>query len=363
MVFKVSQSKVNTYRRCKKAYHYRYVEKLRRKRISRPLTFGKLVHQMIELNVNKKDPFDALNQAEKDIGKVFKAERDSYLAIIDDAETIMSAYLDYWENDPLEYVRKKRSASEHEFEILIDDGLVWTGKIDALGVTPNKLRWLVEHKSFTREPSDDDRWRNLQSSTYIRANDILGWEPLDGTCWDYIRSKTPGVPQMLTSGKLSSKAIVTLPSVYEQAVEDAGLNLADYAKPLAKIEADQEKWFFRVHTPVGKDVVDELFGDFTRVAKEMRDQGTKHQDRSIGQHCGWCDYEGLCRARMQGLDYDFVKEREYETSKYTPDAGREKRLHTAELKRPARPRREGRIKAAQLGTVRKKRNRKNNTRR
>ena len=36
---------------------------------------------------------------------------------------------------------------------------------------------------------------------------------------------------------------------------------------------------------------------------------------NIERHCSWCDYEPLCRARLQGNDFDFIKERQYEIDK------------------------------------------------
>ena len=72
---KVSQSKVKMWRQCKFAYHCKHVEKLRKKTKSRPLTFGTLVHEMLEAHANGDDPFDQLNKASVINAKLFDGGR------------------------------------------------------------------------------------------------------------------------------------------------------------------------------------------------------------------------------------------------------------------------------------------------
>ena len=166
-MFKVSQSKVKTWRRCTEAYSLKYVDKLRRKRIKRPFMFGRIVHNMLEADANGDDPFDVLDQVSFDNQKLFAAEREMYGEIVEDLGTIMEAYFEYWPESDLLFVRKKGRSAEHLFEIEVLPGILWTGIIDGVARTPNKLRWLVEHKSFKKKVNEDHRWRNLQSVTYF----------------------------------------------------------------------------------------------------------------------------------------------------------------------------------------------------
>lgn len=311
-MYKVSQSKVKTWRRCTEAYALKYVDHLRRKKIKRPFMFGRIVHDMTEASANGDDPFDVLDRISFDNEKLFTAEKEMYGEIIEDVRVIMEAYFDYWPESDLTFLRRGGKSAEHEFEIEIIPGILWNGKIDAVGRTPNRLRWLVEHKSFKKRPSDDHRWRNLQSITYIKAIQILGWvKTIEGTCWDYIRSKAPTRPKLLKKGGLSQASIVTLPAIIRETVREHGLKLRDYSDLMGVAEEGQSDYFSRIFTPVNAEVVDHVFADFLLTAQEMASCHGEKRNRTIEQHCDWCDYEPLCRAVLTGADVDFVKEKEY----------------------------------------------------
>lgn len=319
-LFKVSQSKVKTYRRCRQAYHYKYVEELKRKRRPRALVFGTLVHQMIEADANGDDPFELLDQINIKDAKMFASEKEEYGEIIKDVGVIMYEYFQYWEkNDPIQYIRRKGRSAEHKFEIELFPDVIWNGKIDANARSKDGMRWLVEHKSFKRRPNADTRWRNLQSSTYIRAQEIMGWSPMDGICWDYIWSKSPGKPGLLKDGKMSQKNLETLPLAVTQAAKDYGLDPKDYREFKKKTESHRQSWFFRVKSAIHKKTVDAMFDDFSLTILDMVNNHGKSKEKNIDNHCSWCEFEPLCRAQLQGLDYEYVKEREYEKTTKNED--------------------------------------------
>ncbi len=320
--FVISQSKMSLWQKCRRAYHYRYVEKLRRKRVSRPLQFGRIVHQMLEADANGDDPFAVLDKVAKEQGKLFRAEVEEYGDIVADVRVIMEDYFAHHGERSLVFIRKNGRAAEHEFEIELIDGINLTGKIDGVAKTPNKLRWLVEHKSFSRMPNEDHRWRNLQSASYIRVMDILGWQSVDGTCWDYIKSKAPALPTTLKSGKVSQRGIDSLPTAILQYIENEGLELKDFKSMLVAVKHNRREWFPRIFTPVKKKVVDQTFRDVIETAREIAEMHGKTKARSLGRHCEWCDFEGLCRAEFLGLDVDHVKEKEYYVHVKTDDPDR-----------------------------------------
>jgi len=315
MSFKVSQSKLKTWRGCRRAYHYKYVEKLRKKVKSRPLEFGTIVHRMIEAWGEGKDPFKELKLIEKERGHVFRAEVEEFGDIIGTAEVIMDEYFDHWSKSDLRFVPLKGRKTELEFEVDIGDGITATGKIDAVGESGG-LRWLVEHKTFGKQmPNEDERWRNLQSGVYLRIADMLGLPHIDGTLWDYIRSKPPTVPQMLKSGKLSKKSCDTLPSVVLETLAKHKLPRRDYQHMLDSAQRNRRTYFQRILTPRREEVVDQVFADFVETSKEMRDCHGVSKARSVGRNCSFCDYEPLCRAELLGHDADFLRRTNYEISR------------------------------------------------
>lgn len=328
--FKASQSKVKCWRQCRQRYWFRYVEKLRRKFTPRPLQFGRMVHEMIEADANGKNPLKHLSMISKRDDKMFRSQREEYGEIVRDTRWIMTEYFNFWENHPdaskhIEYVELKGKSSEHSFELEIPDGkIVIVGKLDNIAKTPKtKMRWLAEHKSGRKIPNEDHRWRQLQSALYIKVVDMLGLPSLDGTLWDYIRSKPPTLPQMLKTGKPSAKALDTLPIAVMESLKEQGLNYKDTRfKPMMKVaEGNRRTYFQRVFTPVKENVVEFLFEDFLRSAREM---ASTHGDEklvsmTIERHCEWCEYEPLCRAKLQNLDAKFIKKKDYIVSEKRPD--------------------------------------------
>lgn len=317
--FMVSQSKVKTWRRCRRAYHYKYVEKIRAKRKSRPLAFGTLIHQMIERDAEGDDWREVITEMDPKQMKLFAQEKEEYGEILNDTRRIMTEYFTYWENDGLNFCRIKGQSAEHEFEVEILPDVIFNGKIDGIG-RRNGLRFLIEHKSYKRAPTDDDRWRNLQSVTYFKAMDMLGWKPVDGTCWDYLWSKPPLTPSILKDGSMSKKSVDTLPIAVVEFIEENDLDPDDYADFIKAVEKNRAKWFQRVYTVVNEEVKEFVWDDFVSTVEEMVDGHGKKKDMNIERHCSWCDYEPLCRARMQGLDYDFVKQRQFDRSEGRPES-------------------------------------------
>lgn len=314
--FKVSQSKVKTWRKCRQAYWYRYVESLRKKVKARPLTFGSLVHEMIEAHASSEDPFRVLRIAEKKQGKLFRAEYELYGNIIDDVRVIMTDYFAHHKKDDIAYYPIDGQMAEHEFNVDIGDGIVATGKVDAFA-TRNRLKWLVEHKTFGKQmPDEDARWRDLQSSVYIKIGEMLGWPRVDGLLWDYIRSKPPQSPEFLKNGQVARRAIDTLPTKIREFVAANKKQVGSHAERLMSMARQNEtRYFRRIYVPTKPDVIGKVFADFTETAREMRDLHGKRRARTVDRHCSWCDYEGLCRAELRGGDVDFIKEKDFEVSR------------------------------------------------
>lgn len=301
---------------------------------------------------------DILEEVSFDDMQLFTAEKEMYGEILEDVRVIMTEYFQYWEPRDLKFLPVKGRYAEHEFELEIGKYLIFKGQVDGLGITPNKLKWLVEHKTFTNLPSDDHRWRNLQSVVYIHAVEQLGWmKGIDGVAWNYIKSKPPTIPKMTAkSGRLSERDIVTLPSVVRRVLKDNEMHERDYPKLMERAEAAREEYFQRIFTPVNRTVSGNIFSGFVDSSHEMRKNHGIARDKNIGRHCEWCDYEPICRAELTGGDPDFVKEREFIHE--DPEAYRRSKRDSKDSPDPS-PRRKD---SPQLRVLREKRNGKDNPR-
>jgi hypothetical protein len=312
-VLTVSQSKVKSFRKCHRQHYNKYVLGLRRKIKSRPLMFGSIIHRMLEADANGDDPFEMLDKISENNTKLFRVEREMYGAIVDDIRVIMTDYFKYWEGNKKNviFLRRAKKSAEHLFELELGDGLRFKGKADAV-VKSQGMKWLMEDKTFKRMPDEDTRWKSVQSATYIKAIEILGWwTGIEGTLWNYIGNKEPAVPALLQSGKISEAKLNSLPSRVEAFIKSQGAKAKDYPKLMSYVKDNQSSWFLRIYTPLNQAVVDNTWEDFLETAREMQRMGEKSKARTVDQHCGWCDYKALCAAEIAGLDVDFLIEREY----------------------------------------------------
>lgn len=311
--YRVSYSKISKWQTCKYAFHLRYSEKLRKRQKAKALQTGALIHLMIDADANGDNPMAALERAVKKAGPMFASERDEFNQMIDDIRAIMKDYfLMKWGDGELKYLRKNQKSAEHEFEVNLAPGILLTGKLDGLAITQaNKRRWLVENKSFSRMPNEDHRWRNLQGNIYHHVVRLLGLPPLDGLCWNYIRTKPPSVPQLLKNGKISQKRLDTLPSKLHEFFKKNKINPGEYSRMLSTADQNRSQYFIRVFSPVRPKVVARVVRDFIEEAQIMAEYDGKWKTKSIGRHCEWCEFEPICRAELTGGDADYVRKKEY----------------------------------------------------
>lgn len=308
----ISQSKVKTYRRCRRAFHNKFVLGLQRIKRKRPLVFGSLIHELIEAHLEGKNWRKKLKKIDLKDGKMFRREREMYGNIILDIGYIMEDYVDHWEGS-IKPIKHDGHYAEHEFRIELDDGLWFTGKIDAV-VKAKGMRWLMEHKSFSRLPSEDERWRSVQAAVYFRALEEMGFKRIDGVLWDYISSKPCNVPGELTpTGKISQARIDTLPSRVKAWIKEEGHKKKDFSKMLADAKANRANRFLRLYSPVKPRIVDSIWDDFVDTAKEIQDNFGTKKDQNIDRHCSWCDYQPLCKAEATNSDLEWLLKREYQT--------------------------------------------------
>jgi len=313
---KVSQSKVRQYRECRRKFFYAHVMNIERKRLPRPLAFGKISHKMKETMAAGKDPFTVLDEIPRQDLDAYANDPEKYGDIITDLEYIYEAYLEYWKDDPLVFLKHDGRSAEFPFEISIGDDITVKGTIDAV-TKHRKMNWLTEHKNHKSIPNDDERWRSLQSVVYIKVIKYLGWwKNIEGTCWDYIRSKAPSRPQLLKDGSISQRRIDTLPNVVRETLSKYK-NKPGYKSLVDSAVLNMPTYFQRVYTPTKSQVIDQVWTDFLTTAKEMRDANLLTPPvRTIARHCGWCQFEPLCRASLTGGDEDYLIEHEYMPSTY-----------------------------------------------
>jgi hypothetical protein len=293
-----SQSKIKSWRRCHMQYRYKYDQKLVRRQAPAALARGVTFHEMLDATVLGQDWREPLEKYRKQYSQMWNDETEGYPSP-EELESLYLRYMKKYENDDLDY------GGRTEIEIQVEkDGIMFKGIVDKLPTASSGLTFVLDHKTHRILPDEDTRYSDIQTVLYYWALRELG-EKVDGVCWDYIRTKPPAVPEVLKSGGLSRRAnIDTDYETYLKAVNDNGLNPADYQDMLDKVKGNT--FFKRIFLPrPNEDLVQAVVGDFFSTAKEI--QSSTSSVRNLTRDCKMCSYYQLCSAEVRGLDSEFIK--------------------------------------------------------
>src|SRR5690606_22681189 len=109
---------------------------------------------------------------------------------------------------------------------------------------------------------DQFRYSDIQSMIYVKlAPKYLGFPQPDGVAWNYILKKPPGVPELLKSGELSKRKIMTTPEIYMAEIKRHKLDPKDYADILKQLEENEDKFFHRAYLPVNQKIMDTIYNE------------------------------------------------------------------------------------------------------
>lgn len=309
-----THSMLKTFRRCPKQAEFKYVHRLKPKKLGSPLKRGTWWHALLETKGNGGDWRETHAQYSAEFAKLFDEEKDFYGDMPTELATMMRAYEWHYKNDPWEYI-----SNEFQLEATFPDGTVYRGKVDALIRNQFGL-WLVDHKSHATLPDSNFRLLDAQSALYLWAAAENGLE-VNGFIWNYARWKTPSVPVLLKDGsRLSKSATDTDYPTYVRALKKykaenpSFVITQEYRDRAAYLKGQQYEFgspqtsnFFR------RDVLEKSPEMLERVAQgnyttslRMHDYDFSNPDyveRVVERGCSFsCSYTDLCTAELQGAN-------------------------------------------------------------
>lgn len=309
-MFKCSHSKLKTWRRCHKAYDYKYIQKLRKRTKSKALYVGSMVHEAMEAVFKGEDHEKVFSDYQEEFNKLFDEERVELDGSIELSRAMVEGYFNKYPVEDLEVIDV-----EMEFEQEIADDIVLEGKIDLIATDKKghiRKPMIYEHKTCAKVPGESARMSDYQSLAYWEVLDREGIKT-SGVVWDYLRKKIPVVPEPLKSGKGLSKAkgIDTTYEVYAKAIEDNGFDLEDYRDILENLQLRDDSFFIRIPMPVNRNMAAMAMEDLVSAAKQAKILGGIATDRNLTRDCSWCDYYNLCQSEIRGLDTDFMIKKDF----------------------------------------------------
>jgi hypothetical protein len=303
----VSYSRIKSWRFCKQAHFYKYVEEIEPKRKSKPLKVGSIIHQMDETKFTGGNWRDILDQLKKEYKKMFEEEKEFYGDLPAEIENIMIGYdEEYGKNEKFNY---------YTIEETLPD-IPLTSKT-SLKIKPDKiiedggLNFLWETKTGRKIPEESTRLWDLQTAIYVWGARQIGYK-MNGIFWNYIRTKPPTIPEVLKNGELSQrKNIDTNHRTYLKAIKDHKLNPADYKEILDLLKENGSIFFRRMKLPIAEKTLDQIADDAKKSSLEIYYM----QDYPIREisafSCQRCFYSSLCYAELRGIDSEFIRKAEY----------------------------------------------------
>ena len=331
-----THSMLKTFRRCPKQAEFKYIHRLKPKKLGSPLKRGTWIHLLLEVfsralkdGAKHKDAVAAMWEAHQRLSKEFNAlfdeEKDFYGDLPREIFRVMTAYL--WH-----YSKHDWKVLDVEFvlEAELPDGSIFRAKVDLL-VEDQFGLWIVDHKSHKTLPKLDYRILDAQSADYVWAA-LKNKIPVQGHIWNYIRWKEPSVPKMAYLGKANqrlSKAecdtdYPTYVAAVKQYQKEHGLKIlpeynakAKYLKGLQyRFGEIQNSTFFR------RDVLEKAPTMLNQVAREMYHTHTRMNEypwdrpemieRVPDRSCEFsCSYVDICTAQLWGGNIDPIIKRKY----------------------------------------------------
>ena len=308
---RLSNSKINTFRRCPKRYEYKYVQRLEKRKRGLPLYRGSWLHDML-MEYYDGEGWEAAHAKYTDeFMSMFEEEREEYGDLPGETERIMRSYIRHYEKRD----KKLRIVDSELDEILtLPSGDRFNFIIDLVVEEPDGGLWLWDHKTVKSFMDPDFMLLDTQLTRYFWCAEYMGYKPLRGVMFNEIRTKAPTVPRVLKSGQLSqAKNIDTDFYTYAREIVRHGLDPTPYAATLRRLKRNTGSFFRRTHLPKDKPLTRRMMRELEMTRAEM-DFAHEHNQfpRSTSKNCVWdCDFKDLCIAELMGANVDPMIEMNY----------------------------------------------------
>ena len=337
----LSQSRVNTYLKCSRAYYYRYVLNLKKITKAPYMHLGSLVDVGLEAAIEHEEiiqsVFGSLNAASVAIEhcnseyvndpKVQELSTEESNA--ENAETLNKAFsichrtitaleigTGRWETVKMTDGKLALQAQVKQPLVFWRDGFV--GKIDWLArdTTNGNQLCLIDFKVTKNIKSEEDLQFDWQLPLYQYALQNMLGEEISYTAQYQIRSMIPRKPALLKSGKGVSRSKISSDwQTYRDTVIEYGFNPSDY------LEMDAKFAPFQTFTPIYRGseelaniwrALEEVGKSIDRFDHEARSKKTRGLPVLNSSICGYCDMRELCMGELRGHDTEFIKKTHYE---------------------------------------------------
>ena len=283
---------IRSFKECRRKFKYSNIWRLERKQTKESISIGRYGHYLLAEHYGKTD-------AEKPV-------------IESPNKEFTESWIDMYKN---EVDDSKWTVKMVEVPITIKnfiDGVDLTFTMDLVVERAGKL-YLVDHKFYEKTPNAEVLEIDEQLKCYLYLARLAGYD-IYGAILNCIVKKEFTKPEPLKSG-IISKAQTTLNSttyeLYLEAINDAGLNIADYQDELNMLLQRGAGIFHRFPPVLKSDAELDKFGkQLKAVCQEIKDNYVKGEDNthfypSPTFTCSGCFFFDLCKVEDCSSEQDF----------------------------------------------------------
>lgn len=323
----MSYSKISSYINSPVDYYFKYIERLRPKKVQPALYKGSMLHELFEQRaLHKIDPEKHISWEELLDGKISdefyqqsESNREELGDLVEDARKILRQYDWHYANENVVYSEDKL---EMEFEVVLyaedKDGnpvdedspdavkqLILVGFIDGIVTLEGKPneQYILEHKTFKKNPKSlSEAWIDLQTSIYATVlNKKYGFN-IVGVLWDMVKSVPYTEPKILKNGSFGKQpSTVTLLSFDSNPGEDI----------IEEVKDNHLNFLQRFTTPLIPSAIEIFMNEVIEVGKELLN-GCVPKHLHLRKLDNWSKYKPIIEATLLGQDVDYIIESLYE---------------------------------------------------
>lgn len=304
---KLTNSAIKSYQRCRRQYHYKFVDRLVPRHTELPLKRGSWLHELLEAHYSGEGWKQRNDVLAKEYNALFEEEREMWGDLPTICAHIMRSYEYRWrdEDSGLKVIEV-----EKEFEVELPHNHIMQFKIDAI-VEDEWGLWLMEHKTHKSFPKSEYRFMDMQTTKYVWGLQQLGYD-ITGVMWNYLLTVEPKKPKLTKLGKLSRAKIRTDAITFIEAIREYGLDVDDFKGDIIRLR-DHNDFFRRERVPRPPQVAERLIKEAVATADEI-ERGFL-PIRSIDRSCDmFCPYMDLCITSLYGGDTKGIERMKFQVA-------------------------------------------------
>lgn len=308
-----SNAKIKQYRRCPRAFYYKYILGIKKRTPALPLKRGSWIHELLMVHYDGHDWKEKHHELTAKFNELFEEEREEYGDLPGECHRIFTSYLMHWARQD-KHLRVVDSELDEEVEL--PNGERFNFIIDLIVEEPDGGLWLWDHKTHKTFAPEGFMLIDAQLARYFWAAEKMGYRPLRGILFNELITQAPTVPKMLKSGRLEKRANLRCDVyTYYRTIKEHGQDPALYADFLKMLMSQSDRWFRRTKLPKDRVLTRQVMSELMMTAREIKEAEARGEwPRTPMKSCMWdCDYLDPCTIELNGGTIDQVIKLKYTT--------------------------------------------------